>query len=176
MRNMTKVKGLAFMIIPVILCVSLLAGLSLAWFTSEAKNGENIIEAGTLSLDLLKYDVTGKCYKPIGEDKLFDDDKWEPGTTKVAYLGVVNTGSLSYSYNIKLKTEEGAITLSDVLDYAIISPMNQEAGAGLRTWSGITGNEGVKTDKLPKGDAVILEGSTMVRIGSAIYGPRNYNK
>ena len=24
--------------------------------------------------------------------------------------------------------------------------------------------------------AAILEGSTMVRIGSAIYGPRNYNK
>ena len=159
MRIMTKLRSLLLFFIPAVLCLSLLAGFTSAWFTSESKNEENTIEAGALSMQLLKNDGSG--YKNIGKNKLFDDGKWEPGTTKIAYLSIANNGSLSYKYEVKLKTEEGAVTLSDVLDYAIISPMSRKNGEALKSWSDIIGYSGVKTEKMPKGNISIMQGSTM---------------
>ncbi len=168
MRKMSKLRSLTMMMIPLILCVSLLIGFTLAWFTVEVKNTDNNIEAGTMELAVLKYDNAKSAYQDIGKQKLFDDRYWEPGTTQIAYLAVKNVGSLNLAYNVKLNVEEGAIALSEVMEYAIISPMSKSDNAAFSNWSAVTAYEGVKTGNLAKGELNIATDSAL-RIGDTKY-------
>lgn len=168
MKNMSKQKGFALIAIPLVLCVSLLIGYTMAWFTDEATNSDNEIAAGTLSVELLKCESTASDYLPIGDKKLFDTGYWEPGTTKIACLAVKNTGSLALEYNVQLIVEEGAIPLSEVMEYALVSPMSKKDAAGLDSWSKIATHNLAKTKALAKG-VNTLEADKALKPGNVTY-------
>ena len=156
MKKKSKVLGLAKSMIALVVCVVMLIGTTLAWFTVEVTNNGNRIEAGKMELNLLKYDDIEKEYRNIGEDKLFDG-VWEPGKTKVAFLAVENAGTLDFNYQIVLNITEGDKPLSAVLDYAILSPMNKAdfdtAFAG-KNWATLVGTDGVESGDMPLGEVV----------------------
>ncbi len=156
MKKKSKVLGLAKSMIALVVCVVMLIGTTLAWFTVEVTNNGNRIEAGKMELNLLKYDDIEKEYRNIGEDKLFDG-VWEPGHTKVAFLAVENAGTLDFNYQIVLNITEGDKPLSEVLDYAILSPMNKAdfdtAFAG-KDWATLVGTDGVESGDMPLDEVV----------------------
>lgn len=168
MRNMLKRRSILFTAIPLVLCVSLLIGFTLAWFTDEAVNSDNEIAAGTLRVELLKCEPLDSNYLPIGDEKLFDDSYWEPGTTKIAYLAVKNAGSLALEYNLQMIVEEGAIPLSEVMEYALLAPMSKKDASGLDDWSKISAHSSAKTAALNKG-VNTLESDQAMKPGDVKY-------
>lgn len=152
MRNKSKLRGLALSMIALVVCVVMFIGTTLAWFTSEVHNTGNRIEAGTMTMNLLKYNADVAAYENIGEDKLFEG-LWEPGMTKVAFLAVENAGSLAFNYNIVLNITEGDKPLSAVLDYAIISPMDKDTFTAA-TWDDVLAYDNVETGDVPLGKIV----------------------
>ena len=155
MKNKSKLLGLATSMIALVMCVVMLIGTTLAWFTAEVTNDGNRVESGTMKVNLLKYDAVEQKYQNIGENKLFDG-LWEPGMTKIAFLAVENAGSLAFNYNIVLNITEGDKPLSTALDYAIISPMDKAAfdAANLGSWDAIVAHDDVETGDVPLGKTV----------------------
>ena len=103
-KNATR-SALFTSIISLLLCVSMLVGTTFAWFTDEVVSGTNVIAAGNLDIDVMYANTPGGTYTSI-ENKadLFvaptgaTKGLWEPGHTEVAYLKVVNNGTLALKY------------------------------------------------------------------------------
>ena len=110
-KRRNKKQALMASILSLVLCVSMLLGTTMAWFTDTATNKGNRIEAGTLDVKLLKHD--GSEYVDIsnGTGDIFTAENqadtkewplngilWEPGKTEVVYLAVENAGNLELQY------------------------------------------------------------------------------
>lgn len=83
------------------LCMVMLVGTTFAWFTDTASTGVNRIEAGNLKIKLMYSTDMTSWVEATADTPLFDDNAlWEPGYTQIAYLKVVNTGSLALKYDV----------------------------------------------------------------------------
>lgn len=83
------------------LCMVMLVGTTFAWFTDTASTGVNRIEAGNLKIKLMYSKDMTSWVEATADTPLFDDNAlWEPGYTQIAYLKVVNTGSLALKYDV----------------------------------------------------------------------------
>ena len=118
------------------MCIALLIGTTLAWFTDSVSNRGNRIQAGSLQIDLLQLGATlsdtqedeiieaGESsindteYYSIRniEAPVFDYDLWEPGYTEIKALGVKNNGSLALKYRLDITADGSAGSLADVID------------------------------------------------------------
>ena len=141
-----KRSALTSSIISLVLCMSMLLGTTVAWFTDSVTNTGNRIEAGTLKVKLLGYNEIEGKYVDIskGAGDIFATANqegttqwplngvlWEPGKTQVVYLGVQNAGDLAMNYNIILDVKNDAgnkVALEDVLTYAIVPGAQWEEG------------------------------------------------
>lgn len=130
-KRRSKKRTLTASIISLILCVSMLLGTTMAWFTDTVSNTGNRIVTGELGVQLLKYDGTdyadisdgqGDIFATQGEEgERLNGILWEPGKTEVVLLKVANTGNLALNYNIILDvTNETNAALEEVLSYAVI--------------------------------------------------------
>ena len=103
---MTKTRStkqaLIMSVLALLMCVSMLVGSTMAWFTDSVTSTGNKIQAGTLKLDLELYN--GTAYESIKESKkaIFDYDKWEPGYTDVKLLKIENEGTLALKWYASL--------------------------------------------------------------------------
>jgi len=77
-----------------------ITGSTIAWFTDEVTSANNIIKAGALDVDVY-------CGNPADKESiqnkttLFNDvTLWEPGAVAWENLTVVNTGTLSFQYEM----------------------------------------------------------------------------
>lgn len=115
-----------------LLCVSLLVGSTYAWFTDSVTSANNKIVAGELDIELYLDKGDGNGYVDISEtsESIFNmisnkaqndnaDTLWEPGKTQVAYLKIVNAGSLALKYSVALKITDVTKDLHEVMQYAI---------------------------------------------------------
>lgn len=113
-----------------LLCVSMLVGSTYAWFTDSVTSAGNKIVAGKLDIQL--YLDNGSGYEDISAstESIFNmisnkaqnnnaDTLWEPGKTQVAYLKIVNAGSLALKYSVALKITDVTKDLHKVMQYAI---------------------------------------------------------
>lgn len=110
-----------------LLCMSMLLGTTFAWFTDSATSTNNIIQSGTLNVELYyQNDVTGDTWTKVDENtNIFKTDTlWEPGHVETVKLKVTNEGTLALKYQLGLnvvqettgknaKSED--IKLSDIL-------------------------------------------------------------
>lgn len=88
-------------ILALLLCVSMLVGSTFAWFTDEVNSTGNIIQSGTLEVELEYWD--GSEWKTVqSASKLFGEDLWEPGYTEVLYLRVSNLGNLALKWQLAI--------------------------------------------------------------------------
>ena len=120
----------------------MLIGTTFAWFTDTVTNTGNRIQAGTLSVQLLKHD--GSAYQEItnGEGDIFESSiKWEPGYTKIVWLAVKNDGNLPLKYTVKLDIAEGETSLIGALTYGFVVGAEYSAdNEKLGSWAEIRGD------------------------------------
>ncbi len=135
MTNKKTLRALLASVISLLICVSMLAGSTYAWFTDKEVTGVNTISSGNLDIELYAGTVANGeiTYNTAVDEgtKLFDDEaEWEPGYTEVAYLKVENKGSLALKYQLIVNVinevigydeNNEPIKLSEVLKYDLVT-------------------------------------------------------
>ncbi|WP_040195562.1 hypothetical protein [Candidatus Soleaferrea massiliensis] len=122
-----------------LLCIAMLIGTTLAWFSDTVSNKGNRIQAGNLQIEMYKYTgpqgeqaKLGENWTPIDnetkDDFIFGEDfkTWEPGMEKTIYLAVKNAGTLNLKYNLDLTVNEN--NLADALLFGAASSKDTAAG------------------------------------------------
>ncbi len=115
----------------IVLSAGALIGTSYAWFSDSASNNGNIIQAGTFGIELEKYDSEQDKYVPAENADgstdgvhLFEGTNWQGDEYQVAYLSLVNTGTIDLDFrldfNITEPNDDGdEYHLSDILESSI---------------------------------------------------------
>lgn len=130
MKTKSTKRALLMSALALLACVSMLVGSTFAWFTDSVTSSNNKIVAGKLDVQL--WMDTGDGYEDISKatDSIFNmltnkaqnnnaDTLWEPGKTQVAYLKIVNGGTLALKYSVALKVYDVEKDLHEVMQYAI---------------------------------------------------------
>ena len=119
-------KSLLLSGISLLLCIAMLAGTTLAWFTDSVSSGLNVINGGNLDIEMYwSTDLNGLWINAEDEsaEAVFNYDKWEPGYTEVRYVKIVNAGSLAFKYALSIIANGEVSKLADVIDvYFIEAP------------------------------------------------------
>ena len=102
----------------ILLCLSMLAGSTFAWFTDEVKSGNNVIMAGNLDIEMhWTKDLSSGTWinaEDTSAEPVFNYDKWEPGYTEVRYVKIVNAGNLAFKYALSIIPDGEVSDLADV--------------------------------------------------------------
>ncbi len=96
------------------ICLSLLVGTTFAWFNDSAQSTRNVIQAGTLDVELEYSTDKGKSWHSIdGASNIFGGSFWEPGCVHVVWFKVKNCGSLALKYkmNANIYAEREGISI-----------------------------------------------------------------
>ncbi|MBP3592065.1 MAG: hypothetical protein J6K14_06225 [Clostridia bacterium] len=165
MRNAGR--SLFMSVIALLLCFSMLLGLTWAWFTDSATSDRNTIEAGNLDVEL-EYRKDGGAWKTVDENtNVFKNAKWEPGYTEVVYLRVTNAGTLALKYLLSVKILEEtasinvngvAFRLSDFIKIGGVDDVQTPYASRSEAKTAATGVKGLregytKVDRLAKNEA-----------------------
>ena len=111
----------------VVTIIGSLTGGTVAWFTDNVESTNNVIQSGTLDVELYVADsnlaVDSTDWKDVEDEEtgaIFSYDLWEPGYTTVKYLKLVNNGNLAFKYQIKLVPNQTidttGVNLAEVID------------------------------------------------------------
>ena len=102
MKN-SKKKVLGVSLLSLLACGILFAGTTYAWYSDHVTVDENQLQAGSLKVDLSKYNATSSKYESFRENgslKLITGENsvnWEPGKTAITAIKIENKGSLAFS-------------------------------------------------------------------------------
>lgn len=89
----------------VVTIIGSLTGGTVAWFTDNVESTNNVIQSGTLDIDIeLKDDFEWISLEKKPDTKVFDYNLWEPGYTQVETLKIVNRGNLALEYILNVQT------------------------------------------------------------------------
>ena len=107
-KNFTR-NALFTSIISLLLCISMLAGTTFAWFTDSVSSGINTIAAGVLDVELYHSNAAVTEQKVDSATQLFMDLNgkpilWEPGVVSFENLRVANEGDLALAYQLAIQT------------------------------------------------------------------------
>ena len=130
-KQKTTKRALITSALSLVICISMLLGTTYAWFTDSVTSAGNKIVAGTLDVDLFQWtaadtsvEITDSSAPIFGSGATANADSsatlWEPGKTQVAYLELVNNGSLYLKYTVKLVVKNVANDLYEVMKYKIV--------------------------------------------------------
>ena len=130
-RKATK-RALLTSITALVMCVVMLAGTTLAWFTDTASTNVNKIQAGNLKVDIVDAnnentslaDQTLKWVRKTvnGVTENVDSSAilWEPGVTfSLQPIKVKNAGNLAIKYTISITGIGGDAKLNEVITWKI---------------------------------------------------------
>ncbi len=123
-------RALVMAILSMVVCLSMFAGTTFAWFTDSVTSSENIIKAGNLDIELYYDNADKDDWEKFTKDtNVFMDELWEPGHTEVIKFKIVNEGSLALKYQFSVYIDEevgsvnmydNAFNLSDYILYGIV--------------------------------------------------------
>ena len=121
MKNMKfwRTALVATLVLTVMLSVT---GGTIAWFTDTVTSGANVIQSGTLDLDVYYSDDNGTSWTELNDraPALFDYSKWEPGYVQTKAVKLVNAGNLALKYELMFQptadTSAEPYRLEDVID------------------------------------------------------------
>ena len=104
-----KRTSLFYSLISLLLCVSMLAGTTYAWFTDAVVTGINTIAAGNLDVELYHSNAAVTDEAVNANTELFLDLQgepilWEPGVVSYENLRVANEGDLALVYQMAINT------------------------------------------------------------------------
>ena len=109
-------------LIALILCASMFVGTTFAWFTDSVTSANNIIQSGTLDVELEWKDETDDEWAKVtdSEEPIFTYTLWEPGYTQVKYVRISNAGNLAFKFRLNIVPNEdltkAEANLADVID------------------------------------------------------------
>ncbi|MBE5732807.1 MAG: hypothetical protein E7353_07245, partial [Clostridiales bacterium] len=124
-------RALIMAILSMVVCLSMFAGTTFAWFTDSVTSSNNVIKAGNLDVELYYQQEGQSGWTQVTSDTnvFMKDALWEPGHTEVVKLKVVNEGSLALKYQLGVhvasevgstNVNEEAFKLSDFIKYGIV--------------------------------------------------------
>ena len=117
-------------LVALLLCISMFAGTTFAWFSDIVTSHNNVIEAGNLDAQIYfsdKYISEDDQGWQIAENTpVFTYDNWEPGYTEVKYIKVVNAGNLNFKWKLTIEADGEVTDLSDVIDVYYVNPVEAE--------------------------------------------------
>ena len=160
-NNQNKKRALTASILSMVVCLSLILGSTLAWFSSTVSNTENPIQAGQLKVALYQDKSDNGTYTDATNQTLFNGNTiWEPNKTEIVYLQVKNIENLALNYKVTMNVEAVAGTpntkpLADALDYALIpgatkADFDAKVTAGTVTdWESLLTAYGVAAKDMP---------------------------
>lgn len=116
-------RSIAICVLTLIMCVSLLVGVTFAWFTDSITNSGNVIQAGNVDITW-EYKTLGsdEAYAPVtAETPLFDEGTvWEPGLSKGYDFKVTNSGSLAADFKLTFENVMSA-GMADITEVLVVS-------------------------------------------------------
>ena len=100
-----------------VLCFTMFAGTTYAWYNDSVTSGRNTIVSGSLDILIQRYIGTDGNFatesnweEVTGTTPVFDETDgaltFEPGAAQVAYVRVKNNGDLAFKYGLSLKVYE----------------------------------------------------------------------
>ena len=115
-------KALLCSILALVLCCSMLVGTTFAWFTDSVTSKGNIIQSG--SLDVEMYWADGGKAVPTAMDgwtdastgAMFKNTLWEPGYAEAKHIMIANEGTLALNYKLRIVANGYVSKLADVID------------------------------------------------------------
>ena len=121
--NITK-RALLSSAVAVFLCFAMLLGTTFAWFTDSVTSGSNVIQTGTLAVDLVDANgnsMEGEIIEFVTADgRAQGEILWEPGCTyKTEPVYVVNKGTLDLKYEIIINGIVGNAKLLDAIEWTV---------------------------------------------------------
>ena len=107
-----------------LLCVSMLVGTTFAWFTDSVTSAGNIIQSGTLDVDMVDAagnSMAGQVIEFVTADgRAQSEILWEPGCTyKTEPVKVVNLGNLALKYEIHINGIDGNAKLLEAIEWTV---------------------------------------------------------
>ena len=152
MSNMKQIrKALISSLLAFVLCFSMLIGTTFAWFTDSVTSSGNIIQTGTLDVEMYYADgtkaiptaYTGEgAWADASQGAIFNYELWEPGYTEVRHIQIKNVGTLALKYKIIIVANGDVSELADVVDVYYMDPAeqiaNRDALADKRPMSNLT--------------------------------------
>ena len=164
-KRISKRRTVIASVVSLLLCVTMLLGTTLAWFTDTVTNNGSGIETGGMKVKLLRYngqeyedisDGVAGIFQTTGEaDEHLNGIQWEPGKTEIVYLQVHNADDLAFNYNIILDIQNDAkngAQMEKVLNYAILP--GDYTATEITSWDNIktlVDENGGTTGKVPAG-------------------------
>lgn len=101
-----------------------------AWFSDGVSSSDNIITVGNLDAEMYwTNDIESNDWHNIEDKKynaVFTHDNYEPGYTELKYLKIVNTGSLSFKYDLSLLPIGKIGKLAEVVDVYYMSDVTSK--------------------------------------------------
>ena len=124
MKKSATKRALLMSVVSILLCISMLIGTTMAWFTDTATTGCSVIKSGTLDI-VLEYwdgdsweDAEGEIIPFVTADGREQSQiLWEPGCTyKMAPFRVRNVGNLNTKILIMLNGVTGDEKLMEAIE------------------------------------------------------------
>lgn len=163
-RKSTK-SALFTSVLALFLCFSMLLGTTYAWFTDSVTSGSNIIQSGTLDVDLVDAagnSMEGQIIEFVTADNRAQNEiLWEPGCTYATEpVYVVNKGNLALKYEIIVNGIAGNAKLLEAIEWTVTVGATETALADLKG----TLAAGVKSE------AIVLNGHMKEDAGNEYQG------
>ena len=93
-------------VVALLLCFAMLVGSTFAWFTDSVTSAGNIIQSGTLDVEMhwaegkLDPNAAETAWTDASTGAIFNNDKWEPGYVEVRHIKISNVGTLALKYQL----------------------------------------------------------------------------
>lgn len=182
MKNNKDIKSeLLSSVLSLLLCVSMLVGSTFAWFTDSVTSGNNVIQSGTVKVNLEYSLLTDGEWTPYAEvteqTDIFGYKKWEPGYATVVKFKITNAGTLALKYQLVadiyeeipgVNTAGESFLLSDYL-YAEVIDANATQEEILTSTTGSRLKAPAEGDLVI--DAVSLEAGDTKELAVAVWMP-----
>jgi predicted ribosomally synthesized peptide with SipW-like signal peptide len=142
-------------VLAMVICISMLALTTFAWFTDEVTSNGNRIVAGNLDLQLLQgrkvtrltpAEDDGEATETVlqytqlaEEDNMFNPTAlWEPGYTEDIYFSIRNAGSVALKYQFEIEAESANFTningeTVNLMDALVVGWQKNDSDAILET-------------------------------------------
>ena len=169
-------RALLTSVMALVMCVVMLVGTTLAWFTDTATANVNTIKSGNLDVDMV--DETGaslvgrtlswqKAAGGAGQEIL-----WEPGATyNLNAFRIVNKGSLALKYEITVNGVKGSSKLLEAINFTAKINGREEA---LNNLTGVLLPKGATAqtadEVVEKTDLITISGTMKTGAGNEYQG------
>ncbi len=125
-------RALIASILALCMCFTMLIGTTFAWFTDSVTSSGNVIQTGSLKVGM--YWAEGdedpdafKDWKDAKSGAIFNNTFWEPGYVEAKHIKIVNEGTLSLKYQMRILATDVVSELADVIDVYYFYDVDENA-------------------------------------------------